>query len=72
VLAIVAALVLGLRVLKTAPAAPAQLTAGSVDGAAPAGVQNEIGTRRSTPSIEHAAGPDAAARVIRAWLAEPS
>ncbi|HEY3934429.1 MAG TPA: flagellar basal-body MS-ring/collar protein FliF [Gemmatimonadales bacterium] len=74
-LAVIVALVLGLRMLRMS-GAPRALTAGSTNpalaGASDTLALGDAGGLRTRMQAESASSPDAAARVIRAWLGSAS
>lgn len=75
VLAIIAAFVLGLRALKVPPGRPvdpAALAAAAAGGAAGASVPPDPAMLRQRLQADSAAAPESAAKVVRAWLADPS
>lgn len=75
-LAIVVALVLGLRMLKPSNAVAAALAAPGeptgIGAGSSAAAFGDAGGNRQRLQAELSGSPDAAARVVRAWLAEPS
>ncbi len=76
VLAVLVALMLGMRALKPGPAAPARASAlpgqDVASGVLPAAATPEAAQLRVRAQGDSLAAPEASARVVRSWLAEPT